>query len=338
MPWKSRMFWKVRATRALRAISWSGMRSSRKSSPFAVVAWRPLATGRGCDVLGVAMPSRAKREPPFGRLVEAGDAVEDGGFARAVRADERGDVAAPDREAESVDRDEAAEPHRQVFDREQRAGQPVHQPCPSLTRSPDTAFRSLRKIDGKRVETRPRGFQIIMMTIAAPNSSMRYCVGSKSCAEDRLHPVEFAHQFGNADHHRRGDGDAELRAHAAEHDDGENGRRFDEGEAFRADETLTHGEERAGKAAEHRAEREGGELGVGGVDAERPAGDLVLAQRFPRPPDRQPAEPQRDEIGEEREREDQIEKKDRAVDRRVGEMEDRGEAVVVVVEGNAEEA
>ena len=47
----------------------------------------------------------------------------------------------------------------------------------------------------------------------------------------------------------------------------------------------------AGEAAEHRADREGGELGVGGVDAERAAGDLVLAQRLPGAADRQPAQP-----------------------------------------------
>ena len=46
-------------------------------------------------------------------------------------------------------------------------------------------------------------------------------------------------------------------------------------------------------------DREGGELGVGGVDAERAAGDLVLAQRFPGAADRQPAQPQGDEVGDE---------------------------------------
>ena len=112
---------------------------------------------------------------------------------------------------------------------------------------------------------------------------------------------------------------------------------FDEGEALGADEALAHGEERAGEAAEHGAEREGGELGVGRVDAERAAGDLVLAQRLPGAPDRQAAQAQRDEIGQERQRQDQIEEEDRAVDRRVGQMKDRREAVVVVVERDAEE-
>ena len=132
-------------------------------------------------------------------------------------------------------------------------------------------------------------------------------------------------------------GDAELRAHAAEHDDGENGRRFHEGEALRADEALAHGEERAGETAEHGAEREGGELGVGRVDAERAAGDLVLAQGLPGAPDRQSAEPQGDEVGQQRERQDEVEQENRAVDRRIGQMEDRREAVVLVGERDAEE-
>ncbi len=92
---------------------------------------------------------------------------------------------------------------------------------------------------------------------------------------------------------------------------------FVEGEAFRADKALAHGEERAREAAEERAEREGRELGVGGVDAERSARDLVLAQRFPRAPDRQAAKPQRHEIGDQRERQDHIIEEQLAVDRRV---------------------
>ena len=100
---------------------------------------------------------------------------------------------------------------------------------------------------------------------------------------------------------------------------------------------LAHGEERAGEAAEHRAERERRELGVGGVDAERAASDLVLAKRLPGPADREPAQPNGHEIGQEREREDQIEKKDRAVDRRIGQVEDRCEPVVVVSKRYAEE-
>ena len=59
------------------------------------------------------------------------------------------------------------------------------------------------------------------------------------------------------------------------------------------------------KPREHRAHGKGGELGVGGVDAERAAGDLVLAQRLPGAADRQPAQPHGDEGGEQRQRQDQ---------------------------------
>ena len=102
MPWNSRMFWKVRATRALRAISMVGhaleqeeLAVRRRGAP------RPLACGGGLDVVPCVDNAVAgEREPPFGRLVEAGDAVEHRGLAGAVRPDQRGDVAAPDGEGE----------------------------------------------------------------------------------------------------------------------------------------------------------------------------------------------------------------------------------------------
>ena len=86
------------------------------------------------------------------------------------------------------------------------------------------ALRSFRKTDGSRVEIRPRGSQIMISTMAKPNSSMRYWVGSKSWPEDQLQEIEFAHDFGAADHDDGGDRDADLAAHAAEHDDGEDRR------------------------------------------------------------------------------------------------------------------
>ena len=52
------------------------------------------------------------------RRVEAGDAVEHGGLAGAVRPDQRGDLAALRREAQGVHRDQAAEPHGEVLDLE----------------------------------------------------------------------------------------------------------------------------------------------------------------------------------------------------------------------------
>ena len=318
-----------------------------------------------------ARAAARQRQAPFGRLVEAGDAVEHRRLAGAVGADERGDVAAPDLEREVVDGDEAAEAHRQMLDDEQGIGPPAHQPCPSLTSEPDTAFLSLRKIDGERVDTKPRGRTTIITTIARPNSRPRYCAGSNSgmantsnsasgspveraqrrrrgrpgrsptCAasrrermtsergdadahrrdagpvrHDRAQEIELAQQLEAADQEHRRQRDADLRAHAAEHDDGQNRRRLDEGEALGADEALPHGEEGAGQAAEEGAEREGGELGVGGVDAERAAGDFVLAQRLPGAADRQPAQPHGDEVGEQRQAEDDVVEEHLAVQRR----------------------
>ena len=128
MPANRRMFWKVRATRACgrpevghaleqeeRAVApnWSagavGERSSRSSAAIAV----------------------AQRDAAFGRLVEAGDAVEDGGLAGAVRADQGGDVALA-AEGEIVDGDEAAEAHGQMLDAQERVGDP-----PSAVALPD---------------------------------------------------------------------------------------------------------------------------------------------------------------------------------------------------------
>ena len=88
---------------------------------------------------------------------------------------------------------------------------------------------------------------------------------------------------------------------------------FDEGEAFRADEPLPRGEETAGEAAEHRADRKRRQLDVGRVDAERAAGDLVLAQRFPGAADRQPADAQREQVGDQRQRQDQVIEKDHSL-------------------------
>ena len=74
------------------------------------------ALGEGSSSSHSAASPNCKRDAAFGRLVEAGDAVEHGGLAGAVRADQRGDVAARGREREVVDGDEAAEAHGQMVD------------------------------------------------------------------------------------------------------------------------------------------------------------------------------------------------------------------------------
>jgi hypothetical protein len=54
------------------------------------------------------------------RLVETGQAVEEGRLAGAVRSDDAGDLARGDVERQVVDRQQAAEAHRQALDAEQR--------------------------------------------------------------------------------------------------------------------------------------------------------------------------------------------------------------------------
>src|SRR5262249_40209714 len=109
--------------------------------------------------------------------------------------------------------------------------------------------------------------------------------GVEVLPENRFHPVELAQDLYAADHHHRGDRDADERAHAAKHYDGEDGRGLQELKRLRVHEALTRAEERAGEPAEERTHGEGGELGVDRIDPKRAAGDLVLAQRFPRAPD-----------------------------------------------------
>ena len=70
--------------------------------------------------------------------------------------------------------------------------------------------------------------------------------------------------------------------------------------------SLTRGEKAACETAEHGAYRESRQFGVAGVDAERSAGDFVLAQCLPCAPDREPAQPLCDEIGDQRERQDDV--------------------------------
>ena len=177
------------------------------------------------------------------------------------------------------------------------------------------AWLCCRNTVGARWPISPRGRQIISSTMA-------------SAEHQHAVLVEAAEQLEAADHGERGERDAELRAHAAEHDDREHQRQFLEGEGFRADETLPRREERAGKAAEHGAGRERRQLGRGGVDAERAAGDLVLAQRFPGAPDRQPAQPDRHPVGEQRQRQDQVEQEHDAVGRREFDAEFGREPVI----------
>src|SRR5690606_16800636 len=133
--------------------------------------------------------------------------------------------------------------------------------------------------------------------------------------------LQIPEPLGQSDEDDRGDHDADLASHAAEHDDREDQGGFHEGETLGADEALTGREERAREASEHGTDRKRGELGVRGIDPEGAAGDLVLAQCLPGTPDRQPADTQREEIGDQGESEDQVVEKHDAVEAAVLEAE-----------------
>ena len=61
------------------------------------------------------------------------------------------------------------------------------------------------------------------------------------------------------------------------------------------------------KPAEHGAQCEGRQLGVGGVDAQRPAGNFVFTQGFPSAPDWQLAQTHGHEVGYQSEDQNEIE-------------------------------
>src|SRR5690606_17229384 len=83
---------------------------------------------------------------------------------------------------------------------------------------------------------------------------------------------------------------------------------------------------------------EGGELGVDGVDAERAAGDFVLPERLPGPADRQGAQAQRHEIGDEGQDQDDVVEKYDPVQGAVVQPEEIAEAVLrIAVEPEPEQ-
>ena len=269
------MFWKVRATPACCAMRKPSMRSSRN------VAVR-----------------RMQRQPADRRLVEAGQAVEHRGLAGAVRADDGGDLARSRRVNETSST--ATRPPKRMVRCSTSSSGAVAVIAPGWRRSRLLRLgpaRPCSRMVGSRWASSPRGRQTMISTMPTPKASMRYSANSRKNSGRPMSTMRRQHH-------------ADLAAHAAQHDDREDHRRFDEGEALRADEALAGGEERAGEAAEHRADGEGGELGVGRVDAERAAGDLVLAQRLPGAADRQLADAHGEEVGEQRQHQDQVVEED----------------------------
>jgi hypothetical protein len=86
-----------------------------------------LSSGAGqrFDPVGLQAFAMTHDDAPFGRFVKARNAIEHRGLAGAVRADQRGDVAASDIEAQVVDGDEAAETHGQMLNRKHHIVIPV---------------------------------------------------------------------------------------------------------------------------------------------------------------------------------------------------------------------
>ena len=102
-------------------------------------------------------------------------------------------------------------------------------------------------------------------------------------------------------------------------------------ERARIDEALARAEERAREPAEQRPHGERGELGVDRVDPERAAGDLVLAQGLPGAPHGQPAHALGDERDDERQPQDDVIEKDRAVHGRAARQRNDSPKVVSVL-------
>src|SRR4029079_8102968 len=110
---------------------------------------------------------------PFARLVEAGDAVEDRGLARAVWPDQGSDVLPANFEGDIVDGDDPTEAHREVLDPEQEVCLPSPHARASSTRFLGIGFTSCTTMVGERDPTMPRGRQTMIPTMATPNRSMR---------------------------------------------------------------------------------------------------------------------------------------------------------------------
>ena len=94
----------------------------------AVPALLILATGlrQRFHLVVAARRAAIEDDSSLGGPIEAGDAVEDRRLAGAIRADQGGDVAAPDIEGQVVDGDEAAEAHGEMLDGQDRIA------CPAL--------------------------------------------------------------------------------------------------------------------------------------------------------------------------------------------------------------
>ena len=99
------------------------------------------------------------------------------------------------------------------------------------------------------------------------------------------HALEEAQPFRDQDQQAGADRRADRRSDAAEQRHRQEHHRLGKGELVRADIGETAGEQSAGQSAEHRAQREGGNLGAEDVDADDAGGEFVVAHRAHRAPE-----------------------------------------------------
>ena len=142
-----------------------------------------------------------------GRLVEAGQAVEHRGLAGAVGADDRGDLALAGGQRQIVDRDQAAEAHRQML--RPRAAARSCVPAGAGHGGAGRRGGGPMQMDGR----------LAMGEQAArpPDHDHDHRRAEQQHAELR----ELAPELGQQDQHHRGQHHADLAAHAAQHDDRE---------------------------------------------------------------------------------------------------------------------
>src|SRR5207244_12717194 len=105
-----------------------------------------VPTRRSSD-LPDACVAELQRDASLGRLVKAGDAIEHGGLAGAVRPDQRRNVRALGDKREVVDGKETAEAHGEMVDAQDRGAHT----SPVRARGAAMALRSLSTTVGSRV-------------------------------------------------------------------------------------------------------------------------------------------------------------------------------------------
>ena len=84
----------------------------------------PAAISQAVEFVPYGGITELQRDASLGRLVKAGDAIEHGGLAGAVRPDQRRDVRALGGKREVVDGKQAAEAHGEMVDAQDRGAHP----------------------------------------------------------------------------------------------------------------------------------------------------------------------------------------------------------------------